>query len=241
VRGVEVIYHMAWAFYPDDERRELGENVLGTLALLQAALAAGVRHLQFASSAVVYGPTGPARTSEEHPCHPERSSIGGPMYGIAKLACEGLCLAYGRRGLPVTVWRMHGVLSAGRLGPFAPMIAQALRGEPVRAVRGAGGEYVHLADVIRALLLAVRTSSPGEGRACGQVLNLAGTHTYHDPELARYIVETAGSGSRVELVEDPAQGMISLSVDRLRQVLGYEPREGEFLSGLIQSALEREA
>jgi UDP-glucose 4-epimerase len=235
VRDVEVVYHLAWGFYPGDERREIHENLFGTLNLLEVALAAEVRHFLFASSAVVYGPTGPSQAAEEHPCHPERSTIGGPVYGITKLACEKLCLVYQRRGLPVTIFRMHGVFSQDRLGQFGQMMEQALAGEPVKAIRKAGGEYAHLRDVLRAFLLAM-----GNPKAHGEVFNLAGSHTYRDPELARYIVETAGCESQIELVEDPTQGMVSVSVDKLRRLLGCVPESGEFLTGLIQCALNGE-
>jgi UDP-glucose 4-epimerase len=235
MQDVEVVYHMAWGFYPQDERREVRENLFGTFNLLEAALAAGVRHFLFASSTVVYGPTGPARVDEEHPCHPERSTIGRSVYGITKLACEKYCLLYQRRGLPVTVFRMHGVFSEGHLGQFRQMIRQALAGEPVRAVQEAGGEYAHLEDVLPAFLLA--TNNP---KAYGEVFNLAGSHTYSDPELACIIIEAAGSESRIEWVEDPTQGMISVSVDKLRRLLGYEPEGGEFLTGWIRSALDSE-
>lgn len=232
VQDVEIVYHLAWGFYPGDERREIQENLLGTLNLLEAALAAGVGHFLFASTAVVYGPTGPVRVDEEHPCHPERSTIGGPVYGITKLACEKLCLVYQRRGLPVTIFRIHGVFSEGHLGQFGQMIRQALAGEPVKAIQGAGGEYIHLEDVLRVFGLAL--DNP---KTQGEVLNLAGTHTYSDPELARYIIEMTGAGSPVELIEDPAQGMISVSVDKLRRLLGYEPERREFLTELTQCAL----
>jgi len=46
-----------------------------------------------------------------------------------------------------------------------------------------------------------------------------------------------GAESQIELVEDPTQGMIPASVDKLRRVLGYEPEKGEFLTGLIRRAL----
>lgn len=232
MQDVEAVCHLAWGFYPGDERRELQENILGTLNLLQASLEADVQHMVFASTAVVYGPTGPARVGEEHPCYPERSAIGGPVYGIAKLACEKLCLAYGRRGLLATILRMHGVFGAGRLGQFGNMIEQALAGEPVKAIRGAGGEYIHLDDVLRAFLLVI-----GNSKAYGQVFNLAGSHTYSEPELARYIVETVRSESRVGLAEDPAQEMVSVSVDKLDRVLEYRPGRGEYLTGLIRDAL----
>jgi UDP-glucose 4-epimerase len=237
VRDVEIVYHLAWAFYPGEERREIQEDLFGTLNLLEAALIAGVRHFLFASTAVVYGPTGPTPVDEEHPCHPERSTIGGPVYGIAKLACEQLCLVYQRRGLPVTIFRMHGVFSQGGLGQFGKMMKQALAGAPVRAIREAGGEYAHLEDILQGFLLAM--DNP---KAHGEVFNLAGSHTYRDPDLARTIVEIAGSESQIELVEDPTQGMISVSVDKLRRILGYEPESGDFLTKLIRYAFgERKA
>lgn len=245
VRDVEVVFHLAWSFrtwrlYPDhralEERREMEENLLGTINLLQAALAAGVRHFLFSGSAVVYGPTGPQRVTEEHPCHPERSALGGQLYGITKWACEKLCLVYQQRDLPVTVFRLHGVFGQDNLGQFERMIQQASVGEPVQAVRGAGGEYAHLDDVLRAFLLAM-----GNGEAQGAVFNLAGSHTYREPELARYIIQTAGSESRLQALDDPLQGMISVSVEKIRRCLGYRPERGEFLTGLIWGALQGRA
>jgi len=242
VRGIHIVYHLAWGFLaarlylefrPEVERREMQENLSGTLNLLEAALEAGVHHLLFSSSAVVYGPTGPTRVDEEHPCHPERTTLGGPVYGITKLACERVCLVYQRRGLPVTIFRLHGVFDAGNLGQYAHMIEQALAGEPVRATRGAGGEYAHIADVVRAFLVA--QDNP---KAYGEILNLAGSHAYSEPALARAIVEMAGSRSPIELVTDPTQEMVSVNVDKLRRLLGYEPECGEFLTGLIRRTLE---
>jgi nucleoside-diphosphate-sugar epimerase len=235
VRDVEVIYHLAWGFYPGNERREIQENLFGTLNLLEAALTAGAQHFLFTSTAVVYGPTGPIQVDEEYPCHPERGTIGGPVYGITKLACEQLCLVYQRRGLPVTIFRVHGVFSQGRLGQFGQMIEHALDGEPVRAIREAGGEYAHLEDVLRAFPL-----TKDNPKAHGEVFNLAGSHTYSEPELARYIVEMTGSESQIQLIEDPTQRMVSVSVDKLRRVLGYEPESGEFLTGLIRRAANEE-
>jgi UDP-glucose 4-epimerase len=233
IRDIEVVYHLAWGSYPGEEWREIEANLVGTLNLLQAALAAGVRHLLFASSAVVYGPTGPVRVGEGHHCHPECSTIGGPVYGIAKLACEHLCLVYQRRGLPVTVFRLHGVFSRDRLGQFGGMIHQALAEKPVTAYRGAGGEYIHLHDLLCAFRLTMR-----HPQAYGQVFNLAGAHTYRETELARYAVERAESASEIVLLDDPTQGMISVAVEKARRLLGFEPEKGEFLTTLIQGALQ---
>jgi UDP-glucose 4-epimerase len=229
LQGIDVVFHLAWAFYPGDEGRELRENLLGTFALLEAALAAGVQHLLFVSSAVVYGPTGPVRVTEEHRCRPEKGAIGGPTYGIAKLACEKLGLVFQRRGLPVTVFRLHGVFGEGRLGQFRPMIERARRGEPLEVVREAGGEYIHLEEALRAFLLAA--SNP---QARGQVFNLGGTYTYREVELARFIVEAAGTGSPLACVDDPTLAMIAVSSEKLCRLLDFECTMGEFLTHLIR-------
>lgn len=234
LQDIEVVCHLAWGFYPGDEQRELQENIAGTLNLLQAALEAGIEHLVFASTAVVYGPAGPTRADERHPCHPERSAIGGMVYGIAKLACEKLCLAYGRQGMPATILRMHGVFGRGHLAQFGQMIEQALAGQPVRCIREAGGEYARLEDVLRAFVAAM-----GTPQTYGETYNLAGTYTYRDLELARYIVEAADSSSKIEASEDPTQGMISVSIDKLRRALGIEPGGGEFLNALIKDEIDR--
>ena len=243
VRGIDVVYHLAWSFgswraqpelRPEAERQEMLENLMGTVNLLDAALRAGVRHFVFSSSAVVYGPTGPVRVDEEHRCNPERTAIGGPLYGITKLACERLSLVYHRRGLPVTVFRLHGVFSEDSLAQFGGMIKEAQIGDMVKAVRGAGGEYAHIEDVLRPLLLAI--DNP---QVAGEVFNLAGSHTYHDPEVARCIVQMVESASKIQLIEDPMQGMVSVSVEKLRRRLAYQPESGEFLTGLIRKALQR--
>jgi UDP-glucose 4-epimerase len=243
MQNIEVVYDLAWrfrvwGFYPhfraEEEREEVLENLLGTLNVLSSALAARVQHFLFASSAVVYGPTGRLRVDEEHVCHPERTAIGGPAYGITKLACERWSLVYCQRGLPVTAFRLHGVFGQDNLGQFGRMIEQARAGEAVTAIRGAGGEFVHVQDVMKAFLLAM-----GNGKALGEVFNLAGTYTYREADLARYIVETTGSRSAIELVEDPLQDMVSVSIEKLRQCLGYSPEHGEFLTALVRAAVEK--
>jgi UDP-glucose 4-epimerase len=234
LQGVEVVYHLAWGFYPGDERRELQENVVGALNLVQAAQRGRVGQLIFASTAVVYGPTGPNPAHEAQPCHPERSTIGGTVYGIAKLACEKLCLAYAGQGTQATILRMHGVFGGGHLSQFGQMIEQALAGQAVRCFQDAGGEYARLGDVLRVFAWAM-----GAPQTWGQTYNLAGSHTYHDLELARYIVEAVGSESRIEAIDDPTQGMISVNTDKLCRALGSDPGSGEFLSGLIREHIRR--
>jgi UDP-glucose 4-epimerase len=230
---VEALYHMAWSFYPEDYRREVDENLCGTLNLLDACKAARVRHFIFASSAAVYGPTGIEPAWEVDPCHPQRSTIGGPVYAITKLASEYYVLASQRDGPAATIMRIHGVFSQDRLAQFSHMIEQATEAKDICAVAQAGGPYAHLEDVVWALCEVL-----GKDEAYGEVFNLAGNRIYRDGELADYIARKAGTGGRVTLLDDPGQGMISVSVEKLTRTIGYHPREDDFLREFIDARFE---
>jgi len=228
---IECVYHLAWSFYPEDYRREIKENLAATLNLLEACRTSKVHHLIFASSAVVYGPTGTKPAHEDDACHPERSSIGGPSYGIIKLACEEFILALQDGGRSVTIMRIHGVFSENRLGQFSEMIERAAEGKDVSAIREAGGQYTHLDDAVSALCLAL-----GRKEALGEVFNVAGSRIYRDSDIADHVVETAGTASKVALLEDSGRSMISVSIDKISRQLGYRPREDDFLSELISAS-----
>lgn len=231
LKGIEVVYHLAWAFCPKDGRREIEENLLGTLTLLEACRQANVRQLVFASTAVVYGPTGDRTVHEGDACHPGQTTIGGPAYGITKLACEGHCLAASRDGPTATILRLHGVFDETHLGPFAPMIEEARKGKDVVAIAEAGGPYAHIDDVIQALdgVLA-------RNEALGEVFNVAGHRFIRDAEIAAYIAKRAG-GCRVVPRSDPSQGMIRVSTDKLRHKIAYAPRGDDFLRAAIDAHL----
>jgi nucleoside-diphosphate-sugar epimerase len=233
LRGVDLVYHCAWSFHHQDFLLEVKDNLLGTLNLLEASRASGVGQFIFASSAVVYGPTGSQQVDEEHVCQPEKSSIGGATYGITKLACERYVLAYQRLGIQPTILRLHGVFSEGRLGQFGVMLDCARQGRAVRTVQGAGGEYIHLDDAIEVLLLVMRNA-----KAYGELFNVAGLQTYRDGQIASHIIEMLGSGSEIESIEDPGQGMVSVRVDKLRRVLGYEPQRKNFFLDMIRSQID---
>ncbi len=86
-----------------DPRRSHEVNVSGTVAVLEAARAAGA-HVVVASSSSVYG-DGPDRPkSEDMVCRP------ASPYGVSKLAAESYGLAYQRcYGLPCTAFRFFNV------------------------------------------------------------------------------------------------------------------------------------
>jgi UDP-glucose 4-epimerase len=230
LEDIEAVYHLAWSFYPDDNRREVEENLLGTLNLLEACQAAGVKHFIFASSATVYGPTGEEPVHESDPCHPERSTIGGPVYAITKLACEYTILASQHDGLAATIMRIHGVFSKDRLAQFSTMIEQATKAKDILAIAQSGGPYTLLEDVVWAMRGVL-----GKDEAFGEIFNLAGNRNYLDRNLAEYIAQKARTGSKVVLMNNPGEGMISVSIDKLARTIGYHPCESDFLREFIDA------
>ena len=231
VRGTDAVVHLAWAFDGGASGEVVCANLLGTVNLLEAGLREGVQRFVFVSTAVVYGPTGDRKATEGDEPQPRRSTIGGPFYAATKLACEEYCARYRAQGLPATVLRLHGVLSPDRLGPFEGMIDAARRGDPLRPIAEAGGEYMHLEDALDVLALCLADS-----RAEGETFNVAGTHTYSEAELAKAIAERVG-GCDVRPIDDPTQAMVSVGIDKLRRALGYTPRRGDFLRPMIEERL----
>ena len=167
IKGVDVVYHLAVNWDGFSWRHEVpladlfDSNIRGTLNLLEAATAEGVRHFLFASSAAVYGETQRTvslrgrsqlkrKADEESHCKPYLwDGDPGPAYAILKLALENLCLMYYHaHQMPVTAFRVEYVFT----------------GKEERK----DGANIHADDVVRAFLLATLNK-----KAYGQIFNLA--------------------------------------------------------------------
>ncbi|HEY6379305.1 MAG TPA: NAD-dependent epimerase/dehydratase family protein [Candidatus Dormibacteraeota bacterium] len=164
----EVVFHQAAQI---DVRRSLSEplfdthvNVLGTVNLLQACVAASVRRLVFASSGgAIYGDTERVPTPEDHPPAP------ASLYGASKQAGEIYGNVYGRLyGLEFTALRYANVYGPrqdphGEAGVVAIFTDRLLRGEAA-VINGDGlqtRDYVYVGDVVRANLLAATADALG--------------------------------------------------------------------------------
>ncbi|MBM3215599.1 NAD-dependent epimerase/dehydratase family protein [Candidatus Poribacteria bacterium] len=159
VRGAapEVIFHYAAQI---DVRRSVADpitdatwNILGTLRVLEAARAVGVRKIIFASTGgVIYGTPDYLPADEAHPRRPE------VPYGVTK-RCVELYLPIYRalHGVDFTVLRYANVFGprqdpAGEAGVIAIFTDLMLRGRIPR-IFGTGKQtrdFVFVGDVIRA-------------------------------------------------------------------------------------------
>jgi UDP-glucose 4-epimerase len=172
-----------------------------THVLLRAA-AAGHTPLLLTSTSEVYGKSAKSEFGED-----DDLLIGPPgqsrwSYACSKLTDEFLALAYTReKSLPVIIARLFntvGPRQTGRYGMVLPrFIAAARRGEPLK-VFGDGRQtrcFCHVSDAVEALVRLQRCA-----RARGEIFNVGGTEEVNMLELARRVVKTLGSKSKIQLV-----------------------------------------
>lgn len=193
LRGVDAVIHLAWSF-SDDPGELLASDLAGHVVLLDACVEAKVSRLFYASTAVVYGKPVQSPVTEEAPCLVVEARK--PFYAIAKQTAEKLALAYWRtKGLPVTVfrfWWSYGKKIGGR--HLRDLIALAATGKPLTVPAGAGGSFLDHDDLTHALLLAMDNQE-----SVGQIFNLA-TIYLEWKEIARMVIDVAGSSSSLEVV-----------------------------------------
>ena len=172
--AVEAVIHFAAYAYVGESMTDPGKyfrnNVAGTINLLDAMVAAGVRDLVFSSTCATYGEPREVPISESHPQNPVNA------YGETKLAVERMLRWYGQaHGLRYAALRYFNAAGAdpdGDVGedhsPETHLIPLAIaaahgRGEPLSifgtdyptpdgtAVR----DYIHVLDLGQAHLLAL--------------------------------------------------------------------------------------
>ena len=206
-------------------------NVGGFLQVLDAARAAGVRRVVYASSSSVYG---------DHPGLPKREeAIGSPLspYAASKHCDELYASAFARcYGLELIGLRYFNVFGPRQdpNGPYAAVIplwfAGLLRGGEV-ALNGDGEtsrDFCYVANAVQANVLAALTPDP---QAIGQVYNVAfGARTtlaelFHlvRSHVARFRPEAAGARP---LQRDFRPGDVRHSladVSKAARLLGYVP------------------
>jgi len=212
--------------------RVIETNLHETQVLLEAAAVRRTPVL-LASTSEVYGKSAKEEFAEE-----DDLLIGPPThsrwsYACSKLMDEFLALAFAKeRGLPVVITRLFntvGPRQTGRYGMVLPrFIAAAQRGEALR-VFGDGQQsrcFCAVEDVVEGM---VRLA--GCATARGEVFNIGSTEEVTIAGLAKQVIATVGSASKIELVpynEAYAPGFEDMrrrrpSVAKLERVTGFKP------------------
>ncbi|MBI2890660.1 MAG: SDR family oxidoreductase [Nitrospirae bacterium] len=219
--GVERVFHLAaLADIVPSVNRPLvyhRSNVDGTVCVLEAARAAGVRRFVYAASSSCYGIPDLHPTSEEAPPRPQYP------YALTKLVGEQYVLHWGRLyGLPVVSLRLFNVYgprsrTTGTYGAvFGIFLAQKLAGKPFTVV-GDGTQsrdFTYVSDVVDAMVQAAESALSGE------ILNVGSGR----PQTVNRLVELLGGGV-VHVPKRPGEpDRTHAGISRIRRLLGWEPR-----------------
>jgi UDP-glucose 4-epimerase len=253
--GVEAILHCAARSLVGESTRDPAsyyrDNVAGGVELLEAARDSGVDRLVFSSTAAVYG----VPTATPIP----ESAVLAPInpYGETKRAFEGALAwygaAYGLRSVTLRYFNVAGATDV--LGEdhdpethLIPVVLRAVEtGEPMTlfgddyptpdgtCVR----DYIHVADLADAHLLALEATTSGDPRTAGGALvcNLGNGGGFSNLEVIAAAEAVIGREIPVRIGPrregDPP--VLVAAADRAAEVLGWRPARPE-LEAMVASA-----
>lgn len=215
--GIEAVVHLAGRYplrgQPALTTTQLfNANVAPTMALLDACARQDIRRAVLASTANVYAPAADGAIGEDAPLALRNG------YAVTKRCAELLVTHHG--GVSLRLFNVYGPGSRG--GDVLGSIARrALGGDTVhmrddRPVR----DFVHVADVARALLAAATCTTP-----LPPAINIGSGQGTRIRDLARAVLDAAGRDDHAVPdyhTGDPVD--VSIADIRLaREVLGWQP------------------
>lgn len=242
LRGCDAVIHLA-AYIPanlaslDECAKCLDLNALGTLRLLRAAEAAGVRHFIHASTAALYAPAPAAAngsTREDAPLLPVRA----PAYLASKLAAEVYVANAATRGMQCSVLRLASVYGPGMVDAgLIPNCYKQLKASGQFSVAD-GNRYqtdlVSVDDVVDAIAACLSQEQ-------GRVYNIASGALTTPLEVATTLARLLSVDPQGITVAPPAPGPGPaaygvLDIQAARQHLALTPRSlAEGLQGYVRS------
>ncbi|MFJ6086147.1 UDP-glucose 4-epimerase GalE [Streptomyces sp. NPDC092369] len=221
-------------------------NVGGSMALLGAMREAGVRKLVFSSTAATYGEPTEVPIVETAPTAPTNP------YGASKLAVDhmitGEAAAHGLGAVSLRYFNVAGAYGEqgerhdpeSHLIPLVLQVAQGRReaisvfGDDYPTPDGTCvRDYIHVADLAEAHLLALSAATPGEHLIC----NLGNGEGFS----VRQVIETVRqvTGHPIPEVVAPRRGgdpaSLVASAQTAREKLGWQPSRAD-LAGIVADA-----
>ncbi|WP_189602397.1 UDP-glucose 4-epimerase GalE [Streptomyces lateritius] len=221
-------------------------NVGGTMALLAAMRTAGVRKLVFSSTAATYG------EPESVPITESARTAPTSPYGASKLAVDhmigGECAAHGLAAVSLRYFNVAGAYGAcgERHDPeshLVPLVLEVALGRR-EAINVYGDDYptpdgtcvrdyIHVADLAEAHLLALDAMTPGEHLVC----NLGNGNGFSVREVVETVRRVTGHPVPEVIAArrpgDPA--VLVASAETARERLGWHPSRPD-LADIVRDA-----
>jgi UDP-glucose 4-epimerase len=210
-------------------------NVVGTVAILEAARQHGTKRVIYSSSSSIYGGTKQLPTKESNnPPNPKSP------YAVQKYVGEPFCRVFSELfGLQTICLRYFNAFGPGQYGDsaYASVIPAWLGaiyapGHKPPFIEGDGEQsrdFCYVDNIVNANILAMRA----DGVFAGDVFNIAHGERTSLNEVKQLIEEYSGRTLDLEK-RPPRPGDIKHSyadISKAREVLGYEPKVG-FNEGL---------
>jgi nucleoside-diphosphate-sugar epimerase len=194
-------------------------NVMGTVNLIEAAKARGVKQFVFASSEWVYGEVANQEIqTEDRPIDVTRLKS---EYAFSKIAGEQILKLAHAQGLPgVTILRF-GIVYGPRLQNWSAvesLLNAVSRGGPVKiGSRATARRFIHVNDITSGILASL-------GRSGCETFNLSGDHLI---TLGQVIDEGMRAVGRRVAVEETSPALVSVrnpDNTRARTILNWKPQ-----------------
>jgi GDP-4-dehydro-6-deoxy-D-mannose reductase len=228
----DIIYHLAGQAYParswQNPAQTLAVNTIGTVNVLEAAVAYGRPRVVIATSAELYG----LLDADEMPLTEETPPQPRHPYGISKLAASQFVPVYWQRyQLPVVEARPFNHIGPRQalgfvVADFASQLAAIKLGQqpPTLSVGNleAQRDFTDVRDVVRAYMLLAEKGHPGQG-----YLICSG-----QPVSIHYLLTTLAdlAETRVDIEYDPARMRPSDvpclygSYNKIQRHTGWQPQ-----------------
>ena len=250
--GIDAVIHLAAKKAVEESVKDplkyYENNVGGTLNLLGAMAAKGVKQLVYSSSAAVYSPNDKEAVVEDDPTAPLSP------YGASKLLAEQLISSVGSAEQISNISLRYFNVVGSNIAEFGdnskdnlvPKVFLALKNGKRPQIYGSDyptpdgtciRDYIHVQDLALAHLAALKKVESGY---ISQVYNVGSGKGYSVKEMMDQISKSLGRDINPEL--SPARAgdspKLIASIDKIKEQLGWSPKAS--LKEMIDSAWQAE-
>ena len=212
LKGADAVVHLAAIPAPEmrPEQETFRNNILSTYNVFSAAADLGLAKVVWASSETVLGLPFEKELPDYAPIDEYQTPYPESSYALSKLLGEQMAAQFNRRfGLPFAGLRISNIMEPDEYAKFP-----TFWDDPSIRKWNLWG-YVDARDVAQATRLALELDAPGSEQYI-----IAATDTVMDRSSRGLMEEVYPT---VEIRRDLGEFETLLSIDKAREVLGYEP------------------